>query len=162
MNAALTKGQPRWMGPWPVTAAALVVRLATVAWAAGRFPPAGDGQFYDVVARRIARGLGYTWLWPDQTVTFAAHYPVGYPALVGALYAAVGAHPFVAMLLNAVLGAAAVYAVHRVLGTAGSASSTASTSTTRWTSSPSTSSAASSGHCWSRSTPLSWRTRQRS
>lgn len=105
----------RWIGPWVTTTVGLAARLATVAWAGGRFPPAGDGQFYDTVARRIAQGHGYTWLWPDQSVTFAAHYPVGYPALIGGLYAIVAAHPILAMLLNAALGGAAVYAVHRTL-----------------------------------------------
>jgi hypothetical protein len=86
---------------------ALVVRLGVVAFAAGRFPPADDGTFYQEIAGRIARGLGYTWAWPDGSVTFAANYPVGYPALLGAFYALTGARVGVAMLLNAVLGALA-------------------------------------------------------
>jgi 4-amino-4-deoxy-L-arabinose transferase-like glycosyltransferase len=90
------------------------LRLIVCLWAAERFPPAEDGHFYDVVGRRIADGLGYTWAWPDGAVTYAAHYPVGYPALVGASYAVFGGRPVVAMVLNAALGAAAVVAVHRV------------------------------------------------
>src|SRR5512144_589034 len=97
-----------------LAAAALLTRLVFVLWAASRFGPAEDGKFYHVVAGRIARGLGYTWLWPDGAVTYAAHYPVGYPALVGAVYAITGPVPGAAMALNAVLGAAAVFAVHRV------------------------------------------------
>ncbi|WP_437644438.1 hypothetical protein [Sorangium sp. So ce362] len=93
---------------------ALAVRIAVVVWAAGRFPPAADGAYYQRIAERIAAGLGYTWLWPDGVVTYAAHYPVGYPGAVGALYALLGAHPAVAMLLNAVLGALAALAVHRL------------------------------------------------
>jgi 4-amino-4-deoxy-L-arabinose transferase-like glycosyltransferase len=108
MNAA------RRDGAW-VALVALGVRLALVAWAGARFPPAGDGVFYDTFARRIAHGDGYTWAWPDGVVTFAAHYPVGYPALIAPFYAALGAHPAVAMLVNAALGAAASLAVHRVL-----------------------------------------------
>lgn len=92
----------------------LVVRIAVVVWAAGRFPPTEDGHFYHIVARRIAAGHGYTWVWPDGAVTYAAHYPVGYPALVGSLYALFGAAPWVAMTLNAVLGAAAVFAAQRL------------------------------------------------
>src|SRR5256885_7855973 len=46
--------------------------------------------FYHAVATRIARGAGYTWAWPDGVVTYAAHYPVGYPALLGAAYAVFG------------------------------------------------------------------------
>jgi 4-amino-4-deoxy-L-arabinose transferase-like glycosyltransferase len=93
-----------------VVALALTVRLCTVAFGAVRFPPADDGTFYHVVASRIAQGLGYTWLWPDGAVTYAAHYPVGYPALVGAGYALFGAHPGVAMTMNALFGALAAFA----------------------------------------------------
>ena len=94
---------------------ALALRLGVVAWAASRIPPAADGAYYHVIAQRIARGEGYTWLWPDGAVTYAAHYPVGYPALVGGLYAAFGVVPWAAMMFNAALGAAAVWAVHRVV-----------------------------------------------
>ena len=73
-----------------------------------------DGHFYHVIATRIAEGHGYTWLWPDGSVTYAAHYPVGYPAIVGGLYALFGEHPVVAMAFNAALGALAVLAVHQV------------------------------------------------
>jgi hypothetical protein len=100
-------------GVW-IAFAGLFVRAAVVAWAASRFPPAEDGKYYDIVASRIARGLGYTWLWPDGAVTYAAHYPVGYPAIVGGLYAVLGPRPFWAMAFNAVLGAVAIIAVHRV------------------------------------------------
>ena len=86
---------------------ALVVRLGVVAYAAGRFPPADDGAFYQAIAARMARGLGYTWAWPDGSVTFAANYPVGYPALLAALYAVTGPRTGVAMLVNALLGAVA-------------------------------------------------------
>jgi 4-amino-4-deoxy-L-arabinose transferase-like glycosyltransferase len=99
---------------------ALAVRLAIVAWAAGRIPPAADGTYYELLARRLAAGQGYTWLWPDGAVTYAAHYPVGYPALVALGYSVLGPKPHVAMLLNAVIGAAGALAVwsivHRVSG----------------------------------------------
>lgn len=93
-------------------AVALVLRLVVVAFAASRFPPADDGSFYHVVAQRIAQGLGYTWAWPDGAVTYAAHYPVGYPALLAASYALLGPSPRSAMLLQAVLGALLVVGVH--------------------------------------------------
>ncbi|HLV64974.1 MAG TPA: glycosyltransferase family 39 protein [Polyangiaceae bacterium] len=93
---------------------ALVVRLGAVLWAHGRFPPADDGHFYHVVAERIAAGLGYTWLWPDGAVTYAAHYPVGYPALIGAVYALFGSAPTLAMGVNAAFGALGVWGVHRI------------------------------------------------
>jgi 4-amino-4-deoxy-L-arabinose transferase-like glycosyltransferase len=85
----------------------LVVRLAVVLWAAGTIAPAADGTYYHKLAVRLAEGQGYTWLWPDGTVTYAAHYPVGYPAMLALGYAAFGATPVVGMLLNAFLGAIA-------------------------------------------------------
>lgn len=94
---------------------ALAARVIVVLLAARHFPPADDGWFYDVMARRMARGLGYTWAWPDGTVTFAANYPVGYPALLAPFYALFGARPVVAMVVNAVLGAAATFAAVSVV-----------------------------------------------
>ena len=101
----------RYAGAW-VALASLVLRLVFVGWAYARFPPVEDGFYYDTLARRIAHGYGYTWLWPDGAVTYAAHYPVGYPAILGGLYAIFGARVAVAMVGNAVLGAAATYAVY--------------------------------------------------
>jgi len=105
-------GPARWSDALRLGAVGLVLRLGAVFWGAPRFPPAADGTFYDTVARRIATGEGYTWLWPDGAVTYAAHYPVGYPALIGALYAVFGPSPAVAMLFNAALGAMAVAATY--------------------------------------------------
>ncbi len=99
---------------WTLAGFALVLRLALIAWAASRFLPAEDGKYYQIVAWRIARGLGYTWLWPDGVVTYAAHYPVGYPALIGGLYWLFGPRPWVAMALNALLGSLAVAGVVRL------------------------------------------------
>lgn len=93
-------------------ALALGLRLLVVAFAHRRFPPADDGTFYHAVAIRIAHGAGYTWAWPDGVVTYAAHYPVGYPALLGAVYALLGPSVLSAMLLNALLGALMVVGVH--------------------------------------------------
>jgi 4-amino-4-deoxy-L-arabinose transferase-like glycosyltransferase len=94
-----------------VAAIALGLRLVVVLWAAGTIPPAADGQYYHRIAARIAEGQGYTWLWPDGAVTYAAHYPVGYPALVAVGYAVFGTKPVVAMILNALVGAAGAVAV---------------------------------------------------
>jgi hypothetical protein len=113
---------PRRADALVVTLFAAAVRAAVVIWGSSRFPPAEDGKFYDIVARRIADGLGYTWLWPDGAVTYAAHYPVGYPGIIGGLYAAFGHAPVVAMTFNAAIGAGTVYATHRV----------ASVSASRW------------------------------
>jgi 4-amino-4-deoxy-L-arabinose transferase-like glycosyltransferase len=98
-----------------VIVAALVARLAVVAWAAGSIPPVADAEYYHQLATRLAHGYGYTWLWPDGVVTAAAHYPVGYPALIGAAYAVFGSKPVVAMLVNALIGTAGAWAVHDLL-----------------------------------------------
>ncbi|HEX2869788.1 MAG TPA: hypothetical protein VHP33_01005 [Polyangiaceae bacterium] len=101
----------RWQAVW-LFALALGLRLVVAAVGHKRFPPADDGTFYHAVAARIADGAGYTWAWPDGVVTYAAHYPVGYPALLGFVYALIGASPLSAMLLNALLGALLVVGVH--------------------------------------------------
>ena len=93
-------------------AVALAARLAVVVWAFRRIPATADGTYYQIIAERISKGLGYTWQWPDGAVTFASHYPVGYPAMAGAAYAIFGPSPGVAMALNALLGAAGALAVH--------------------------------------------------
>lgn len=93
---------------------ALAARVAVAVWACTRFPAVEDGHYYDVLARRIASGAGYTWLWPDGAVTYVAHYPVGYPAMLAAGYALFGATAGVALALNAVLGSASAYAAHRL------------------------------------------------
>jgi 4-amino-4-deoxy-L-arabinose transferase-like glycosyltransferase len=105
---------------WWLSGLGLALRLLVVWWAKDRFPPADDGTFYHVVAQRIAHGEGYTWLWPDGAVSYAAHYPVGYPALLGLAYAVFGSLPVVAMLVNAVLGALAVFAAQRCVIRCGS------------------------------------------
>src|SRR5450755_5175264 len=97
-----------------LAAFALLLRGLLVLWAKDRFPPADDGTFYHLVAQRIAHGAGYTWLWPDGTVSYAAHYPVGYPALLGVVYALFGSRPVVAMSANALLGSFAVFAGQRI------------------------------------------------
>jgi len=110
---------PRRADAWIALGVALVVRLGVVVWARDRFPAVEDGHYYDVLARRIASGAGYTWLWPDGTVTYAAHYPVGYPAILAAGYASFGASTAVAMTLHALLGAAGAYATHGLVDAAG-------------------------------------------
>ena len=93
---------------------ALAVRAALVVWARGHFPPVADGEFYHRFALRLASGAGYTLTWPDGVVTYVSHYPVGYPALLAVAYRLFGGTAGVAMGLNAVLGALAAGAAHRV------------------------------------------------
>jgi 4-amino-4-deoxy-L-arabinose transferase-like glycosyltransferase len=106
-SAAAVRRQAAWL-----FGLALGLRLLVVAFAASRFAPADDGSFYHAVAQRIARGEGYTWAWPNGVVTYAAHYPVGYPALLGGAYALLGPRPVSAMLVNAVVGGLLVVGVH--------------------------------------------------
>ncbi|MDB4935459.1 MAG: Conserved rane protein [Labilithrix sp.] len=101
-----------------VTCVALAARLGVVAWAHAAIPPKADGEYYHLLATRIASGQGYTWLWPDGVVTPAAHYPVGYPALIAAAYAIFGAKPVVAMIVNALVGTAGAWAAYDLLSRA--------------------------------------------
>jgi hypothetical protein len=95
-----------------VVAVALAARLAVVAWAGTRFPAAHDGVRYDALAARLAAGLGYTWAWPDGTVTTVAHYPVGYPAVLALAYRVFGHSVVVAGVENACVGALAALATY--------------------------------------------------
>ena len=97
-----------------IAALALVVRAAIVWWAHAKFPPVADATYYDLFARRLAEGLGYTMAWPDGAVTYAAHYPVGYPAILSLAYRVFGESAGVAMGVNAVIGAASAAAAHRL------------------------------------------------
>lgn len=89
---------------------ALVPRLyVALAWSG---KPVWDGYYYDIGARSIASGLGYS----GTTGKPWCHYPVGYSALIGAAYRAFGASAYTALIVNALFGAAlaaAVYALAR-------------------------------------------------
>jgi hypothetical protein len=104
-----------------VFALGLASRLAFVAWGQARFPPVEDAHYYDTLARRLASGAGYTWLWPDGAVTYAAHYPIGYPAILAVVYALFDGAPVAAMGFNALLGAGSAYAAHRLVDVEGGA-----------------------------------------
>jgi 4-amino-4-deoxy-L-arabinose transferase-like glycosyltransferase len=97
----------KWKDAVAIGILGLVARWLVVAWAASIVPPAADGVYYDKLARRIADGHGYTWLWPDGVVTYASHYPVGYPAMIALGYFLFGPNPVIALLMNAIVGAAA-------------------------------------------------------
>jgi hypothetical protein len=101
-------------GDLVVAAVAFAARAAAMLWAGGRFPPAADGVYYHALASRIAAGLGSTWLWPDGKVTYAAHYPVGYPAILSVVYRWTGDSVVAAGFTNALLGTAASVAIYRM------------------------------------------------
>lgn len=106
--------EPSRKGTLVVLLVALVSRVAIVIWGA-RFPATADGTFYDTIARRIAHGHGYTWLWPDGAVTYAAHYPVGYPAFLAIAYRLVYEAPVSGMAFGALVSAASSVALYRAL-----------------------------------------------
>jgi hypothetical protein len=100
---------------WALAMVALLPRLfVAIAWAR---EPVWDGHYYHQGASRIAAGLGYSEtvvshgvsLWKPWT-----HYPVGYSALLSLFYRVFGDQLLVAPLLNAVLGAATAFLVHRI------------------------------------------------
>ena len=97
-----------------VVAVAFATRAAAVMWAGTRFPPAADGFYYHTIASRIAQGLGSTWLWPDGAVTYASHYPVGYPALLSLAYGWAGPSVVAAGFTNALIGTAGALAAYRL------------------------------------------------
>ncbi len=107
-------------GALVVGTVAIASRALFAAWAWGRFPPVDDAVYYEKLAARLAGGAGYTWLWPDGVVTYAAHYPVGYPWLLSMVYRVLGPVPSAAMVLNGVLGLlaslAALGVLRRVVG----------------------------------------------
>ena len=111
----LSPARGRRLDALVVCAVALALRVAVVAWARTRFPAAEDGRYYDLLAQRLAAGAGYTWAWPDGAVTYAAHYPVGYPAILALAHAAFGPSVVAAMMVNALLGAAGAYGAHRLV-----------------------------------------------
>jgi hypothetical protein len=93
---------------------AFAARALALAWSAGKFGPAADGFYYHTIGARIAEGLGSTWQWPDGAVTYAAHYPVGYPALLAIPYRFVGPSPAAGAVVNVLLGTLAAVAVYRL------------------------------------------------
>src|SRR5262249_7450484 len=97
---------------WIVATLAFLARALVVLWAANRFPAAADGFYYDRLAQRVAEGLGSTWLWPDGKVTYAAHYPIGYPAMFALAYRLLGPIPSSGAWLNALIGTLAAVAAH--------------------------------------------------
>ncbi len=81
-------------------------------WAAARFPPTADGIYYERLAIRLLEGQGFTWAWPDGVVTAAAHYPVGFPAMLAGSYWLLGRSPFVALVPSVLFAATAAVTVY--------------------------------------------------
>jgi hypothetical protein len=143
-----TEHPPRARSAWAVTAdlatIALVARLAVVVYALAE--PVWDGHYYDLGARRIAAGLGYSeelrFAGPggsEQVVWQAwAHYPVGYSGFLALFFRLFGGSIAVPPLANALTGAALAAVAHRlarhafgVVGAGGSNGATAGASRAR-------------------------------
>jgi hypothetical protein len=112
------------MKRWSVTAdlavIALIARIAVMLHAHAE--PVWDGFYYDLGARRIAAGLGYS---EDLVIAAAdgtervvwhawAHYPVGYSGFLALFYKLFGTSTSVSAMANALTGAALVAVVHRL------------------------------------------------
>jgi 4-amino-4-deoxy-L-arabinose transferase-like glycosyltransferase len=101
-----------------VLALALVAFLprlyVAIAWSK---EPVWDGHYYHFGAERIAAGLGYSedvWVRGQLSWRPWVHYPVGYSALLGAVYKLFGSSLLVAPLLNAVCGTLLTLASYRL------------------------------------------------
>lgn len=103
-----------------VAALALVARIAVAIHAHAE--PVWDGFYYDLGARRIAAGLGYS---EDLIITGPggvertfwhawAHYPVGYSGFLALFYKLLGEGSMVAAMANALTGAALAAIVHQL------------------------------------------------
>ncbi len=115
---------------WAVAIFVLAVGLRA-AWIAYADPSPRDGRFddsvwYDASARHLVEGRGYIYdpadwrlngaaLAPDQKAGATAYWPIGYPLILAALYAAFGPALLAARALNIVLGAATAVGTY-VLG----------------------------------------------
>ena len=110
----------RWATTLDLATLALVARVAVVAYALAE--PVWDGHYYDLGARRIAAGLGYseelhlsTPGGTEQVIWHPwAHYPVGYSGFLALFFKVFGGALAVAPLANALTGAALVAVVHRL------------------------------------------------
>lgn len=110
----------RWAVTADIATIALIARVALALHAHAE--PVWDGFYYDLGARRIAEGLGYS---EDLVIAAAdgtervvwhawAHYPVGYSGFLALFYKVFGAGFGVAPIANALTGAALAAVVHRL------------------------------------------------
>ncbi len=99
-----------------VAAVALAARLVVVAWACGRFPAVEDGHYYDVLARRLAAGARVHVALARRRGHVRGALPGGLSRRCSrSAYALLGASGAAAMTVNALVGAAAAYAAHRLV-----------------------------------------------
>jgi hypothetical protein len=108
-----------WREDWAFSLALALVALLPrlfVAIAASR-EPVWDAHYYHFGAERIAAGLGYS---EDVEILGKlvtkpwTHYPVGYSAALGLVYAVFGSNLLVGPLFGVAIGVALVVVVHRL------------------------------------------------
>lgn len=107
---------PVWRRVLVVGVIAFVVRA--IYWAAllHHYQPISDANQYNQLALNLVHGHGFSDTFPQLTMHPTAWRPPLFPLVLGALYAAFGAHLFLGQLLNALLGSVVVVLVDR-LGT---------------------------------------------
>lgn len=119
MTAARPGPSERLPTGWAVGAGLFALALLPRAYVAATWAraPVWDGFFYDFAAQRIAAGLGYS----DDLAVGAqlvahpwCHYPVGYSGVLALVYRLVGHGPYLAPMLNALIGAALAVVVYRL------------------------------------------------
>ena len=91
-----------------IAGVALAIRVAWVVLF--QTPPASDAADYDAYGWRLAQGKGYVT--SDGTPT--AFWPVGYPALLAAIYVVFGYSWLAAGIANAILGTISVLLTYRL------------------------------------------------
>jgi 4-amino-4-deoxy-L-arabinose transferase-like glycosyltransferase len=86
---------------------ALLLRLAWIAVSPAQV--ASDAMVYDTTGASIASGLGYVGVFGPT-----AHWPVGYPAFLGAVYLVLGHHVWCVQVLQAAIGALTAVLTYRI------------------------------------------------
>jgi hypothetical protein len=120
MNEGRATGRAKLESTADVFAVGLVARVAVAIHAHAE--PVWDGFYYDLGARRIAAGLGYSEdlviAAPDGTERVFwhawAHYPVGYSGFLALFYKLFGDGSMVAAMANALTGALLAAVVHQL------------------------------------------------
>jgi 4-amino-4-deoxy-L-arabinose transferase-like glycosyltransferase len=106
--------EARWLTA--IALLALALRVVWVLYAARQPQQLHDPLFYALYGERIARGYGYTTISDEPT----AYYPIGYPAMLAALFAVVLHTPIpdnlikTAAFFQVFLGVATVVLVYHV------------------------------------------------
>lgn len=96
--------------PLHIVGLAMAIRLVWLAVCPNE--PVSDQVVYDFSARAIAEGKGYVDVDGDP----ANYWPVGYAAVLGAVYWLLGTHYWAGYLLNVIMWGGAAYFAFRIAG----------------------------------------------